>query len=60
MCFAALFLVSGALELGVWVQDPDNEPGIFDDPFGLNPYDDDMRLKEIKNGRFASCRHNLR
>ena len=38
-------LVSGALELGVWVQNPDKEPGIFGDPLGLNPYDDDTCLK---------------
>ena len=53
MGFAALFLVSGALELGVWVQDPDNKSGIFGDPLGLNPYDDGMRLKEINNGHSA-------
>ena len=53
MGVAAPFLVSSALELGVWVQDPDNEPGIFGDPLGLNPYDVGMRLKEINNGHVA-------
>jgi len=51
--FAALFLVSGALELGVWVEDPSKEPGNFGDPAGLGMYDDEMRCREINNGRFA-------
>jgi len=51
--FAALFLVSGALELGVWVQSPDREPGNFGDPLGVNQYNEEMRLKELNNGRFA-------
>ena len=49
---AALFLVSGALRLGVWVHNPDKEPGMFGDPLDLNPYNDDVRLKEINNSRF--------
>ena len=63
MGFAALFLVSGALKLGVWGQDPDKEPGNVGDPLGLIQHDDDMRVKEINNGCFCyvcSCRHNLR
>merc|ERR1711957_903040 len=51
--FAALFLVAGALELGVWTQSADKEPGNFGDPLGVNQYNEEMRLKEINNGRFA-------
>merc|ERR1711957_1011635 len=51
--FAALFLVSGALELGVWTESADKEPGNFGDPLGLNQYNDEFRLKEINNGRFT-------
>merc|ERR1719277_2594812 len=51
--FAALFVLSGALELAVWTQDPKKEPGNFGDPLGLGMYDEDMRSKEINNGRFA-------
>ena len=29
------------------------EPGNFGDPLGVNMYNDEMRLKEINNGRFA-------
>merc|ERR1719333_1065726 len=49
----ALFLISGALELGVWTEDPSKEPGNFGDPLGLGQYDDEMRAREINNGRFA-------
>merc|ERR1712187_830243 len=51
--FVALFLLSGALELAVWTQDPSKEAGDFGDPLGLGMYDEDMRNKEINNGRFA-------
>merc|ERR1712039_295766 len=51
--FVALFLLAGALELAVWTQDPKKEPGNFGDPLGLGMYDEDMRNKEINNGRFA-------
>ena len=46
---AALFLVSGALRLGVWVQNPDKEPGMFGDPLDLNPF-----------CYVRTCRHSLR
>jgi len=49
----ALFLVSGALELGVWTEDPTKEPGNFGDPAGLGQYNDEMRARELNNGRFA-------
>merc|ERR1712232_278313 len=49
----AIFLVSGALELFVWTEQPGKEAGNFGDPAGLNQYTEDMRLKEINNGRMA-------
>ena len=49
----ALFLVAGALELGVWTEAPEKEPGNFGDPLGLGQYDDEMRARELNNGRFA-------
>ncbi|CAK0835355.1 unnamed protein product [Prorocentrum cordatum] len=54
--FVALFLFSGAMELAVWTQDPKKEVGNFGDPLGLSNifgYDEDMRHKELNNGRFA-------
>merc|ERR1719215_854304 len=49
----ALFVVAGALELGIWTEDPSKEPGNFGDPLGLGQYDGEMRAREINNGRFA-------
>eukprot|EP00413_Alexandrium_margalefii_P049453 CAMPEP_0204610750 /NCGR_PEP_ID=MMETSP0661-20131031/61668_1 /ASSEMBLY_ACC=CAM_ASM_000606 /TAXON_ID=109239 /ORGANISM="Alexandrium margalefi, Strain AMGDE01CS-322" /LENGTH=387 /DNA_ID=CAMNT_0051622575 /DNA_START=62 /DNA_END=1226 /DNA_ORIENTATION=+ len=51
--FVALFVLAGVLELFVWTQDPAKEVGDFGDPVGLGMYDDDMRSKELNNGRFA-------
>ncbi|CAE8589535.1 unnamed protein product [Polarella glacialis] len=51
--FAALFLVSGVLELAIWTQDDKKEPGNFGDPAGLNMYNPEMREKEINNGRMG-------
>jgi len=51
--FIALLLVGAGLELAVWVQDPEKEPGNFGNPVGWGSYDDEMRNKEINNGRFA-------
>ena len=50
----ALFLVSGCLE-NSWREDPNGakEPGNFGDPFGLQMYTQDMRMKELNNGRMA-------
>ena len=53
--FAALFLVSGALEVGDSTEHPNREPGIFGDPLGLNHYNEELRLEEINNSRFAMC-----
>jgi len=51
--FAALFIAAGLLELGAWTESPDKEPGNFGDPAGLNQYTEEMRLRELNNGRFA-------
>jgi len=51
--FIALFVLSGAFELAIWTQDANKEPGNFGDPLGLGQYNEDMRNKEINNGRFA-------
>ena len=50
---AALVLVSGALELGVWTESRNREHGYLGDTLGLNQYNEEMRLKEHNNGRFA-------
>jgi len=50
--FVVLFAASGVLELA-WKDDPSREPGNFGDPFGVNMYTEDMRNKEINNGRMA-------
>ena len=44
----ALFLVSGCLE-NTWREDPNGakEPGNFGDPFGLQMYTQEMRMKEL-------------
>jgi len=49
----ALFIVSGALELGLWTENPSKEPGNFGDPVGFGSYDTDTRNRELNNGRFA-------
>ncbi|CAE8633639.1 unnamed protein product [Polarella glacialis] len=51
--FAALFILSGAAELAIWKQDDKKEPGNFGDPLGLGQYNEDMRGKELNNGRMA-------
>jgi len=51
--FIALFGVAGFLELSAWTEDASKEPGNFGDPVGLNMYTQDMREKEINNGRMA-------
>jgi hypothetical protein len=49
----ALFAVAGALELGVWTESPNKEPGNFGDPLGFDQYTEDLRNRELNNGRFA-------
>ena len=51
--FIALFLAAGALELGVWTEKDGAAPGDFGDPLGLNQYNEDMRNRELNNGRAA-------
>jgi len=41
------------IELSLWSQQEDKEPGNFGDPFGVGMYTTDMRNKELNNGRFA-------
>lgn len=48
-----LLAIAGYLETKLWVQNPDKEPGNFGDPFGVNQYTQEMREKELNNGRFA-------
>eukprot|EP00438_Fugacium_kawagutii_P007942 Skav203724 [mRNA] locus=scaffold259:612078:614118:- [translate_table: standard] len=52
--FFAIFLVSGFLELA-WREDPsgEKEPGNYGDPFNVQMYNDEMRMKELNNGRMA-------
>jgi hypothetical protein len=50
--FVVLFAASGILELA-WKDEKSREPGNFGDPFGVNMYTEDMRNKEISNGRMA-------
>jgi len=49
----ALFIAAGALELLVWKEDPDREPGNFGDPVGFDQYTEENRNRELNNGRFA-------
>merc|ERR1719336_2750090 len=48
----ALLLPIAFLELA-WREEESREPGNFGDPFGVKMYNEDMRTKEISNGRFA-------
>ena len=51
--FIALLVFSAAFALGIWVQDLAGEPGNVCNPVGRGSYDDNMRNKDINNGRFA-------
>merc|ERR1711897_69783 len=51
--FIALLALGAGFELAIWKQGPKKEPGNFGNPVGWGSYDDDMRNKEINNGRFA-------
>lgn len=51
--FGFLFVFAGLLELAVWTERPDKEPGNFGDPLSLGQYDIDTRNREINNGRAA-------
>jgi len=50
--FFGVFLLSGLLELA-WREKEGAGPGNFGDPFGVSMYNNEMRTKEINNGRFA-------
>merc|ERR1712050_328993 len=50
--FVVLFAASGILELA-WKDDENKEAGNFGNPFGVDMYNDEMRNKEINNGRMA-------
>lgn len=49
----AVMLLASVVEILIWKQDPKKEPGNFGDPLGLGMYTEDMRNKEVNNGRFA-------
>ena len=51
--FIALFLIAGAVELGLWTEQDNKAPGDFGDPLGLGQYTEDMRNRELNNGRAA-------
>uniref|UniRef100_A0A7S1Q8V5 Uncharacterized protein n=1 Tax=Alexandrium catenella TaxID=2925 RepID=A0A7S1Q8V5_ALECA len=48
-----LVFVCAIVELLVWTQDPRREVGDFGNPLGVKMYDEDMRNRELNNGRFA-------
>ena len=50
--FFGIFLACAPLELW-WRENPEKEPGNYGDPFGVNMYNDEMRMKELNNGRMA-------
>jgi len=50
----AILAIMGVLEAVVFVQDPNKEPGDFGNPLPwFDDYSEDMRLKELNNGRMA-------
>mmetsp|Transcript_41221 Transcript_41221/g.74532 ORF Transcript_41221/g.74532 Transcript_41221/m.74532 type:complete len:294 (-) Transcript_41221:61-942(-) len=51
--FWFLVAVAPIFEYNLWRQDINKEPGDFGDPLGLGMYDEDMRNRELNNGRFA-------
>merc|ERR1711976_726678 len=52
--FGAILAVIAALEVGVFVQDPNKEPGNFGNPVPwFDDYSMEMRAKELNNGRIA-------
>mmetsp|Transcript_69894 Transcript_69894/g.167776 ORF Transcript_69894/g.167776 Transcript_69894/m.167776 type:complete len:304 (+) Transcript_69894:167-1078(+) len=48
-----LFLACGVMELAIWKDELDKEPGNFGDPLGMKIYTEEMRNKELSNGRMA-------
>lgn len=51
--FTILLIVILFLELSIWAQEEDKEPGNFGDPLNLGMYSIEMRNRELNNGRFA-------
>jgi hypothetical protein len=52
--FFAILAVIAALEVGVFIQDPNKEPGNFGNPVPwFDDYSLEMRAKELNNGRIA-------
>lgn len=52
--FLAILAVIAGLEAAVFVQDPNKEPGNFGNPLPwFDDYSDEMRSKELNNGRIA-------
>merc|ERR1712031_130628 len=52
--FLAILAVIAGLEVAVFVQDPSKEPGNFGNPLPWwNDYSDEMRARELNNGRIA-------
>jgi len=49
---ATLAIIAG-LESAYFVQDPNKEPGEFNDPLNLGDFSMEMRAKELNNGRIA-------
>jgi len=50
---AAIFLLSGALEILIWKDDPSKEPGDFSDPLAFGKQVNVERSYELNNGRMA-------
>uniref|UniRef100_A0A7S0B535 Uncharacterized protein n=1 Tax=Pyrodinium bahamense TaxID=73915 RepID=A0A7S0B535_9DINO len=50
--FAVLLLLAGVLEAARGTR-PADQPGSYGDPFGFGEYTEEMRAKELNNGRFA-------
>jgi len=52
--FIAILAVIAGLETAVFVQDPNKEPGNFDNPLPWwDDYSPEMRARELNNGRIA-------
>mmetsp|Transcript_114681 Transcript_114681/g.255945 ORF Transcript_114681/g.255945 Transcript_114681/m.255945 type:complete len:247 (-) Transcript_114681:404-1144(-) len=51
--FIGTLAIIAGLEAAVFVQDPNKEPGEFDDPLNLGDFSMEMRAKELNNGRIA-------
>jgi len=50
--FAVLLLLAGVLEAARGTR-PADQPGSYGDPFGFGQYTEEMRTKELNNGRMA-------